>query len=295
MSKKKNSTALVMVPNEIVKDAEAVMAASEMKGETSEVPNVPEVELQNIPDVDSKELYDAAKMTRKDDPAATVIDAEYSESLAVPTDAEFAAAELLNAELRKANDDNADDTRIVPHEVTPLELLGIIIKSKFNDMKLKAIAKGNDFLDWLAPKTDALLKWAIAKKEQLDVALVEWKKAREEAASLRAAMREETVPLDKALFISAMETISELINDKLEKAEEVYDRELRRLSKRITGLENQLRKATKKSSTIDTDQLNALLKAVTNKRMTQAANLYRAVTGTDLATAKAALEGLAKA
>lgn len=217
-------------------------------------------------------------------------DAEYEEVLnKEPISEAEAAAEILKAELAEANERNADDNRDSPN--TALDTVPEPFHVQFsefcltqirdtntrlNNLRLIAIAKANEVGDWLTKRGQALYDWSMKQRLRLE----EWHEARRplRAAEWYAFLEEATIEeIDKTVPSMAVDNIA---------------KELNAVKRQLAAMEKAVNKAVKSAGQVDPDLLGKYSLALIQGRKVQAANLYREMTGADLAGAKLAIEAL---
>lgn len=170
-----------------------------------------------------------------------------------------------------------------------------------NDVKDKAKDLGNKAWKWwdeseLGKKYDAAcLKFYGWAKPHLTTAenwatntLAKWREVRD----LRRAAKRDRAPLTYGEYQMMTDTIVQHLNHVSEQLAESKV-ENKRLATRCEGLEDQLRKASKRfasANKADPDQVNELLVALSEGRKAKAIDVYCGMTGSSKAEAKAAIE-----
>ena len=322
---------VIYLPEDVREQAEQVLQNTELQGEVSAIRNNDSADLYEAATSPVEALTEYVEQVDnvRIVPTGEIVDAEYHEIEAIPP-AELAAGEILreqaiHEELQAANDLNAENPEANVREIDltqhPIDVLfdrqpepaevqfseftfglisegGLWLLKKLNQVKLRAIAFGNDVVDsynktatvlhtiWVN-KTNELINWSTLKLHQ-------W----HEYSQLQATAKRERSPATKAEFDAFCDALTLHMNDMSERIVQItdlYQQEMRRMSSRITSLEKELHrntKAFKKVAPVNTEQLALLVAAITQGRKMNAVNLYREITGSELAAAKEAVESM---
>lgn len=321
-----NTDAVIALPDGTKEAAERVQADSCIpSGETIKIPQANSADLMEAAKGIVADIDEDAERMRNDS-----LDA-INENIPPVTDAEYeevgpqSEAELVAAELAEANERNADDTRVeVGVRKRPLECLwdnwepgvevtasefmhhvvavtGKCILHKTKKAKLRLIAFGNDVKAAYDKACIDLYDWygkrIVDVRIFADKQLAAWKTFKEQLKvkhqlhdGLRRSIIAEGAPVSEGAFKLIAGEISESLKD----MRQVYEQEMRRMSKRITTLEKALHannRAVNKVANSGTENLNALLAAIAANRKAKAIELYREMTDSTLADAKAAIQG----
>jgi hypothetical protein len=219
-------------------------------------------------------------------------DAEYQEVLnKEPISEAEAAAEILKAELAEANERNAEDNRDSPNAALDAVAEPFHVRfsefcitqirdteARLKNLGLVVIAKTNELGDWLTTRGQDLYDWSMKQRLRLE----EWHEARR--------------PLRAAEFFVLLERIR--LDDESEPRVKVAAstdnivKELNAVKRQLAAMEKAVNKAVKSAGQVDPDLLGKYSLALIQGRKIQAANLYRELSGSDLAGAKLAIEAL---
>lgn len=291
-----NEGQIPYLPEDTADQAKLVQEASAIEpGPTSEA-----VEPTFVNNEGSEALLEATKLEAPaGDTPPPMTDAEYEEVINREPDdipPPVSDHELIAAELREANERNADAPltvdQLFDNEPTPwhVQFSEFCINhvrdasNRLNNLRLMAIAKGNEVNDWLAKQAQDLHAWSKAKLAQYE------------------AWREEVRPLRASEFFQTLEQIGVTLLDHgfLDKKPTANDSDvvavianrLATLEKAVASNSKAISRAIKSSRQVDPDILNKYTIAVTQGKKVQAINLYREMTGADLAGAKLAVEAI---
>lgn len=290
-----NEGQIPYLPEDTADQAKLVQEASDIEaGPTSET-----VEPTFVNNEGSEALLEAAKLEAPaGDTPPPMTDAEYEEVVNREPDdipPPISNHELVAAELREANERNADapltvdqlfDNEPTPWHVRFSEFCINHIRdanNRLNNLRLMAIAKGNEANDWLTKQVQNLYTWSKAKVAQYE------------------AWREEVRPLRASEFYRTLEQVGTTLLDHgfLDRKPAndsdvvaVLANRLATLEKAVASNSKAISRAIKSSRQVDPDILNKYTLAVTQGKNIQVINLYREITGADLAGAKLAVEAI---
>lgn len=303
---------VIHLPEEVITAAEQVMTnPSLMVGETSALEdNANALEAFNA--AGSEYLLQAAK-----DPGAALRD--YHEDIPVQTDAELTASLITQqAEEAEFSEVEVAETEERPIITALLATPTDAPERDFANTTYRIVSEGSEQLLITAKMGVAYVERFFRHTKNRIVVLADhfWdfvKKLGNDAWALydakKAEYRKRTIDKQAEFVTSVVGAVLEPLDEAVAKASEVFEAEMRRISKRMTDLENQLRRSTKSQNNvvnslsgrikqaegIDPELVKQFAASLLSGRKANTVSLYRALTGVDLATAKVAIEAIVAA
>lgn len=281
---------VLLLPPETVQEAQAVQTKSG------------DGRVTRLSDAESADLIEAATMRRND-----VMDVDFNE------------VEATASQIQQDAERPAETLFAEPAEVTHANgVIDVVFNAQDNiaaalkQAKLRLIAFGNDVLDWWGVVSnqakmrylkyrDRAVNWATNTSAQWSVTLAEAKSKVDVWLVKQAEIAEARRPISAAAFRLAMDEFAERLAMREEwnaaKMEELVTA-LKVAQKRIGTLEAAVRKnirAVNRTAPTEAapDDLKLFGLAISDGRKANAVDLYRKITGADLAAAKSAVAEIA--
>lgn len=274
-------------------------------------------------------------MAAANDPGAAL--RETYDDIPAQPDAEIAATAILDAEIEEVTTEEVDRPTIKALLATPvsspetnfanasftmisegsaalvdgIKALGSKLAALPHRLHIRAVAAGNDFVDWLK-KTgneawaayDAASKAYNEKPFGFHVWLMNTQRNIDRYFADREAKK---MALYMAMILEPMDELLASMRETFKEERKLYKAEISSLSKRIDSLEKEFRTREKKQNNVINDLSNKVKQAVTvdpklldefgyliaNGRKTNATNMYAKLTGVSLAEAKKAVAEIA--